>query len=242
MPENKMMQSLLRQTLPSTTFSAIDSNKLSLDFTPKASNFNNIPAAASNEQSLKPYTNGKWNVGMTSALVSGSLGMMADFTNNMFQARAMNASAASLLAQRPLNYAAYRQNVNYAAEENFAAVARTLSDANAMEGLQMAMMGASGFDVSAGDQRIIADTKQKAAHDVYLQNRSAYLQSFELWRSTEMENNRLLAASKMAKVQAKYAKRTAYTNLVSGAISTAAGVMSAAYGPYLQTATQKKQA
>ncbi len=205
-------------------------------------NANKIPSAASNEQSLKPYTNGKWNVGMTSALVSGSLGMMSDFTNSIFQARAMNASATSLLAQRPLNYAAYRQNVNYAAEQNFAAVARTLSDANSMEGLQMAMMGASGFDVSAGDQRIIADTKEKAAHDIYLQNRSAYLQSFELWRSTEMENNRLLAAARMAKVQAKYAKRTAYTNLVSGAISTAAGVMSAAYGPYLQTATQKKQA
>lgn len=193
-------------------------------------NANKIPSAASNEQSLKPYTNRKWNVGMTSALISGSLGMMADFTNSMYQARALRAQATSYEAQMPLNYAAYRQNVNYLAEENFHNVARTIKNYKDLEGAQMAAMGASGFDVSAGDQRIIDDTEQKMKNEVYLQNRTAYLHSFELWRSTEMENNRLKAAADMARVQAKYQKKMGRVNLAVGALSTFANVYSAAQG------------
>lgn len=191
-------------------------------------NANKIPTAASNEQSLKPYTNGKWNAGMTSALVSGSLGMMSDFTNSMYKARALRAQATSYEAQMPLNYAAYRQNVSYLSEENFHNVARTIKNYKDLEGAQMTAMGASGFDVSAGDQRVIDDTEQKMKNEVYLQNRTAYLHSFELWRSTEMENNRLKAAANMARVQAKYQKRAGYIGLAAGALSTAAGVYSAA--------------
>lgn len=199
------------------------------------SNKLDLSLSASSNPTLKPYTNGGWNVGMTSALLTGALGMMADYTQSRYNAKALRAQANAYEAQLPLNYEAYRTNVNYLSEENFANVSRIIDEYEALSGAQMAAMGASGFDVSTGDQRILKDTQQKMRNEVYLANRSTYLQSFEMWRSTMMEENRLLAAAASARSQAKYIKKMSKVNLISGAISTAAGVMAAAYGPRLAT-------
>lgn len=217
-------------SIPKST-NLLNSNKLSLYNTP-SSNMD-LPQPASVEPTLKPYTNGAIAAKQVSTLVSGALGMMANYTNYKYQARALNAQADSYLGQMPLNYAAYRSNAQYLAEQNFANVSRVLEERDLLAGLQMAGIANSGFDMSAGEQRIIKDTYAKASSDIYLQNRSAYLQAFEMWRSTEMENNRLLAAAATARNQAKFAKKMAKINLISGTVSTAAGVMSAGYGPYL---------
>lgn len=200
---------------------------------PKSSS--SIPQAASNNSSIKPYTNGGWNVAQTSALISGALGMMADYTNSRYQSRALMAQATAYDNQIPLNYAAYRTNVNYLAERNFASVSKIIDEGNAFMGAQMAQIAGAGWDMSAGEQRIPKDTYGKMTSDIYLENRSAYLQSFELWRNTEMENARLLAAAASARSQAKYLKKVRKINLISGSVSTAAGVMAAAYGPKLPT-------
>ena len=226
MPNNDIYSTLLAPTQPSQQFSALSSNKLQLDFTPKSFNANNIPPAASSDPTLKPYTNGGLNTGQMLALASGALGMMGDLTQSKFSARALRAQANAYEAQMPLNYEAYRTNAEYMSERNFAAVSRIISDYASFEGEQKAAMGASGFDVSTGDQRIIKDTRQKMENEVYLQNRSTYLESFELWRSTEMENARLKAAADMARSQAKYVKKMGKINLISGAINTLANVWS----------------
>lgn len=186
---------------------------------------------ASANPTTKPYTNGGWNWGQTTALLSGALGMMANYTNSKYQARALNAQATSYLNQIPLNYEAYRTNVNYMSEENFANISKIISNYQSLQGEQMTTMGASGFDVSSGEHRIIKDTVDKMRIETYLANRSTYLQSFELWRSTEMENARLKAAAESARVQAKYTRKMGRINLIAGAVGTMANVYEAgSYG------------
>ena len=59
-------------------------------------------------------------------------------------------------------------------------------------------MGASGFtDVSAGDKRLLRDTRLKTEAAVEGLNRSAFLQQFETNRAAAMEASRLEYAAKM---------------------------------------------
>ena len=68
----------------------------------------------------------------------------------------------------------------------------------ALEGQQITAMGASGFtDVSAGDKRLLRDTRLKTDAAVEGLNRSAYLQQFETNRAAAMEASRLEYAAKM---------------------------------------------
>ena len=68
----------------------------------------------------------------------------------------------------------------------------------ALEGQQITAMGVSGFtDVSAGDKRLLRDTRLKTDAAVEGLNRSAYLQQFETNRAAAMEASRLEYAAKM---------------------------------------------
>ena len=191
---------------------------------------------ASANPTTKQYTNGKWNVGMSAALASGALGTFANYTQALYQSKAYSAQAAAYDQQVAMNYMAYRYNMKYLGEQNFWEVANLFDEEYAFEGEQIATIAASGYDMSAGEQRVIADTRDnKYGHRIYLQNRGAYLQSIEAYKETMMEANRLLAAAAMARRQAKYARRLSRVALVAGAVNTAAGVMNAAYGPKLAT-------
>lgn len=99
------------------------------------------------------------------------------------------------------------QNQNkYLNEELAQQVWNLYDDQRALIGQQMAAMGASGFtDVSAGDRRIIRDTKRKTEEAVSGLNRSAYLQSFENERQAMFEASRLNYIADMSRIQAKYA-------------------------------------
>ena len=192
-----------------------------------------FPQAASNNASVKPYTNGALTTGQMISLASGALGIYGDYLGTRGQVRALNAQARDYDQQRRLNYEAYRQNIGYMAEENLSNINRIRQEYEDFSGTQMAAIGASGFDVSAGEQRILQDTAIKARDAMDLENRSTYLQSFELARSTEIENTRLLAAAKMARSQAKYTKKMGKFNLISGVLSTVANSM--ALGSYGRT-------
>lgn len=75
--------------------------------------------------------------------------------------------------------------------------ARTISTANAA-------MGASGFDVSAGDQRIFSNIENEVKQYAAGRNRTAYLQSFETQLDAYLEANRLEYAAKAQDVIKKY--------------------------------------
>lgn len=187
-----------------------------------------------------PYTSStipssKWNAGQTFALASGALGTMAGYTQSRYQAKALLAQADAYEAQRGLNYSAYRRNERYAGEEYLSQAENLVEQGKQLFGQQMAMLGGSGMDVSAGDQRILLDDAHKLDLDLFTLNRSAYLQSVESWTQTMIEDTRLIAAAKTARNEAKFVKKMAKWNLASGILSTAANVYSKGYGPKLKT-------
>ena len=183
--------------------------------------YNVVPQAASVNPTIKPYTNGV-TAGQIIGLASDALGIYGNYLGTKGQIKSLKAQAQEYDTQRMLNYDSYRQNVQYLAEENLYNVAKIKSEYEDFEAAQSAAIGASGFDVSAGEQKIFRDTEVKAEDAKFLANRETYLQSFELWRSTEMENARLLAAAKAARSQAKYLKKMNKLNIISGALGAAA--------------------
>lgn len=180
-----------------------------------------FPDAASNNATIKPATNGV-TAGQMIGLASDALGIYGNYLGTKGQIKALKAQAAEYDTQRILNYEAYKQQNQYMAEENLYNVDRTSKEYQDVLAMQMVTSGASGFDISAGEQQIFRDTEIKDLDAMYLANREAYLQSFELWRSNEMENARLIAAAKSARSQAKYLKKMNKLNIISGALGAAA--------------------
>ena len=98
---------------------------------------------------------------------------------------------------RMVQQAAVQKN-KYLNEEIGQQVWNIYDQSRALEGQQITAMGASGFtDVSAGDKRLLRDTRLKTEADVEGLNRSAFLQQFETNRAAAMEASRLEYAAKM---------------------------------------------
>lgn len=108
------------------------------------------------------------------------------------------AKASAYRSQARLVQQAAAQKNKYLNEEIGQQVWNIYDQSRALEGQQIAAMGASGFtDVSAGDKRLLRDTRLKTEAAVEGLNRSAYLQQFETNRAAAMETSRLEYAAKM---------------------------------------------
>ena len=98
---------------------------------------------------------------------------------------------------RMVQQAAVQKN-KYLNEEIGQQVWNIYDQSRALEGQQITAMGTSGFtDVSAGDKRLLRDTRLKTEAAVEGLNRSAFLQQFETNRAAAMEASRLEYAAKM---------------------------------------------
>ena len=98
---------------------------------------------------------------------------------------------------RMVQQAAVQKN-KYLNEEIGQQVWNIYDKSRALEGQQITAMGVSGFtDVSAGDKRLLRDTRLKTEAAVEGLNRSAFLQQFETNRAAAMEASRLEYAAKM---------------------------------------------
>ena len=175
------------------------------------------------------------NTAQKFSLASGAMGILSDYTQSRYNAKALLAQAKAYESQRALNYEAYRRNQKYAGEEYLSQAVNVIEQGKQLFGQQVAMMGGSGFDVSAGDQRILMDTEHTVQNDLFTINRSAYLQSFEALHTTMIEDARLVAAAKTARAEAKFTKKMAKWNIAAGILNTAADVYSKGYGPRLKT-------
>lgn len=98
------------------------------------------------------------------------------------------------------------------------------TNANRLTGQQVAAMGASGFDVSAGDKRLIYDTYSKALAKEEGLNRSYMLQAFE----DEMQTANDIAHYNMQAIMARTARKQ-YTGFRG-----ATNIITSALGGYLQ--------
>lgn len=108
------------------------------------------------------------------------------------------AKASAYRSQARLVQQAAVQKNKYLNEEIGQQIWNIYDQSRALEGQQITAMGASGFtDVSAGDKRLLRDTRLKTEAAVEGLNRSAYLQQFETNRAAAMEASRLEYAAKM---------------------------------------------
>lgn len=108
------------------------------------------------------------------------------------------AKASAYRSQARLVQQAAIQKNKYLNEEVGQQVWNIYNQSRALEGQQITAMGASGFtDVSAGDKRLLRDTRLKTEAAVEGLNRSAFLQQFETNRAAAMEASRLEYAAKM---------------------------------------------
>ena len=108
------------------------------------------------------------------------------------------AKASAYRSQARMVQQASVQKNKYLNEEIGQQVWNIYDQSRALEGQQITAMGASGFtDVSAGDKRLLRDTRLKTEAAVEGLNRSAFLQQFEINRAAAMEASRLEYAAKM---------------------------------------------
>ena len=108
------------------------------------------------------------------------------------------AKASAYRSQARMEQQAAVQKNKYLNEEVGQQVWNLYDVRRALEGQQITAMGASGFtDVSAGDKRLLRDTRLKTDAAVEGLNRSAFLQQFEINRAAAMEASRLEYAAKM---------------------------------------------
>ena len=127
---------------------------------------------------------------------------IGQYSVNRITAR-MNAAAYRSQARMALLQA--EQQSGYINEEAAQNVWNIAARASSLRGTQKAAMGASGFDVSTGDKRIIDDTTYRANEAAAGVNRTAYLQAFETQKQAALEASRLEYA---AKAQEAIAKRS----------------------------------
>lgn len=141
---------------------------------------------------------------LASAIWTAGTSLLQGLTENRMNAAASRASAASLRANARLAIMQANTQNQYLNEQLANQVWGTHDKRDKFLSTQNVAMAASGFDVSAGDMRLTADTIRQTDNVVSGMNRSAYLQAFETNRAAMMEANRLEYAAKSADITAKY--------------------------------------
>ena len=131
-------------------------------------------------------------------IVQGAADTINEVLSMYLENQTAKAKANAYRSQARMVQQAAVQKNKYLNEEIGQQVWNIYDQSRALEGQQITAMGASGFtDVSAGDKRLLRDTRLKTEAAVEGLNRSAYLQQFETNRAAAMEASRLEYAAKM---------------------------------------------
>lgn len=132
------------------------------------------------------------------AVVQIGASLMSNTASVYMENQVAKAKASAYRSQARMVQQAAVQKNKYLNEEIGQQVWNIYDQSRALEGQQITAMGASGFtDVSAGDKRLLRDTRLKTEATVEGLNRSAFLQQFEINRAAAMEASRLEYAAKM---------------------------------------------
>lgn len=132
------------------------------------------------------------------AVVQIGASLMSNTASVYMGNQVAKAKASAYRSQARMVQQAAVQKNKYLNEEIGQQVWNIYDQSRALEGQQITAMGASGFtDVSAGDKRLLRDTRLKTEATVEGLNRSAFLQQFEINRAAAMEASRLEYAAKM---------------------------------------------
>lgn len=168
-------------------------------------------------------------LGLAAGILAGVGSLATDFLSTHMSNEAYAAQASAYRTNARMAITAAEQQNRYLNEQNAQQVWNIFQNARELQGAQRVTMAASGFtDVSAGDQRIIDDTRYRAERAASGVNRSTYLQSFENMRQARMEAARLEYAAQMADISKEYnSNALSWTSRGLGALGSALGAYSA---------------
>lgn len=141
-------------------------------------------------------------------------GGFADFYNNKFAAQNANRNGAFGLTSAALenNYL-----MDAAASQN----KQISNEAASFSASQKAAIAASGFDNSAGEERLIMDTKYKAKEEKRILLQNALSRTFENTKAAKIQAINMQTQAKLNEIAGKSARITGFIN--AGASALAAG-------------------
>lgn len=161
---------------------------------------------------------------IASAIVNVGLAWQDQYMSNRINKAQYRAAAKTAEIKAKMADANLGRRSGYRNEELGQAVWNMADNAKSMMGAQRTAMGASGFDISTGDQRILADTLRRDLAKQSGANRTAYLQQFEDDLQTRSDilqyNFEAWANRKMAK---QYSGFAGYVKIVSAGIRAFVG-------------------
>ena len=156
------------------------------------------PVQASADNTSAQVASGGGNAIPWGAVAQIGASLISNTASVYMENKIAKAKASAYRSQARLVQQAAIQKNKYLNEEIGQQVWNIYDQSRALEGQQITAMGASGFtDVSAGDKRLLRDTRLKTEAAVEGLNRSAFLQQFETNRAAAMEASRLEYAAKM---------------------------------------------
>ena len=116
---------------------------------------------------------------IVSACVNVGMAMQGQWMSNRINKNLYKTAAKTAEIKGKMAEANLVRRSGYRNEELGQAVWNTGANAQTLMGSQRAAMGASGFDISTGDQRILEDTLRRNLEEQKGMNRTAYLQQYE---------------------------------------------------------------
>lgn len=116
---------------------------------------------------------------IVSAIVNTGLAMQDQYLSNRINKKLYRTAAKTAEINAKLADANLSRRSAYRNEELGQNVWNISEQAQELMGAQRSAMAGSGFDVSTGDQRILADTLRRNLEDQKGMNRTYYLQQFE---------------------------------------------------------------
>ena len=126
---------------------------------------------------------------IVSAIVNTGLAIQDQWLTNRISKKQYRAAAKTAEMKAKMEYANFQRRSSYRNEELGQQVWNMSQQAEELMGTQRTAMGASGFDVSLGDQRILTDTLRRDLERQSGVNRTYYLQQFE--DATQVESDML---------------------------------------------------
>lgn len=116
---------------------------------------------------------------MWGMIIGGIFGGLSAYSSNKTTKMASKAAESAAKINAKLAYQQFATQAGYLNEELGQEIKNTYENMLQSMGTQKAAMGASGFDISTGDQRIMADTYNRNMDRQSGMRRTAYLQNFE---------------------------------------------------------------
>lgn len=175
-------------------------------------------------KSTAGISSGGMSVATGGALLAGGLSFISNLTSNYVNAKTAGMLADSYRTQARLAILQANQQNAYLNEQGAQQVWNLYDQQREMLGTQTVAMGASGFDVSSGDQRLLQDTKNKIETAASGINRSMFLQAFETTRAARMEASRLnYAAQSQELIRKQYSGLSSILNTGTSAGLNALG-------------------